>query len=145
MTFIADFTTSNQSNASIAKLVTDYLALLGDNVTYLGRQDGTCGLAPGIVSISTNGSLSGTWSLNPGATGFAGSFVAIHAGTGQSLEGLFSINSPGTSGTWATNNGHDLSNFDLFGTPDPVPEPASLALLGAGLGALGVARLFRRV
>lgn len=139
LTFIANFTTSGQSSTSIAKLVTDYLALLGDKVTYLGRQDGS-GLASGITSIITTGSSSGTWSLSPGATGFVGSFVAIHAGDGQN-DSLFSIDSPGTSGTWATNNGHGLSNFDLFGTKrDPVPEPASMTLLGAGLVALGAAR-----
>ena len=147
--FIANFTTSNQSNSSIATLVTDYLSLLGDNVTYLGRQNGS-GLASGIASITTSptsGSLSGTWNLNPGSTGFVGSFVAIHAGEGQS-DDLFSINSPGTSGTWATNNGHGLSNFDLFGTNSitQAPEPASMALLGAGLVGLCVARrkLFAR-
>jgi hypothetical protein len=144
LTFIANFTTPNQSNSAIATLVTDYLALLGDNVTYLGRQDGS-GHASGIVSITTSpwraANLSGTWSLNPGSTGFVGSFVAIHAGSGQT-DDLFLINSPGTSGTWATNNGHGLSNFDLFGTKSitPAPEPASMTLLGAGLVGLGLAR-----
>lgn len=140
LTFLASFTTKNQSNSEIAMLVTDYLALLGDKVTYLGRQDGS-GLAPGIVSITTSntGGLSGTWMLNAGTTGFIGDFVAIHAGNGQS-DNLFAIDSPGTSGTWATNNGKGLSNFDLFGmiSTTKVPEPGTLALLGIGLIAIGL-------
>ena len=139
LTFIANFTTSNQSNTDIASLVTDYLGLLGHSVTYLGRQDGS-GLAPGIVSIGTsssNGGLSGSWTLNAGSTGFVGTYVAIHAGGGQS-DNLFSIDAAGTSGTWATNNGHALSNFDLFGSSSTsVPEPGTLALLSLGLIALG--------
>jgi len=142
LTFLASFTTPDQSNSSIATLVDDYLALLGfNNVTYLGRQDGS-GTIDGD-SITVSGTQSGTWTLNPGTTGDVGAFVAIHAGNGQNDE-LFEINSPGLSGTRGTLNGHDLSNFDLFGTPaqSSVPEPMSLSLLGTSL--LGLAYVRRR-
>ena len=143
LTFLASFTTPNQSNSSIATLVDDYLALLGfNNVKYLGRQDGSGTI--GGDSITVSGAQSGTWTLSPGTTGDVGAFVAIHAGNGQNDE-LFKIDSPGLSGTWGTLNGHDLSNFDLFGTPAvtaAVPEPASLALLGTSL--LGLAFMRRR-
>jgi hypothetical protein len=146
LTFIANFSTPNQSNSTIATLVTDYLGLSGYNVTYLGRQDGT-GLAPGVLSISTtssDGELTGNWSLDAGTTGYVGSFVAIHAGGGQS-DNLFSIDSPGLSGTWGTNNGKGLSNFDLFSSKQTsVPEPGSLGLLGAGLMVLSLLALRRR-
>jgi hypothetical protein len=143
LTFIANFTTPNQSLANITQLVMGYLHLLGDEVTFLGRgtPNGDTGLSEGIVSITTGGGLSGNWSLNPGVTNFVGSFVAIHSGNGQS-DNLFQIDSPGTSGTWATNNGKDLSNFDLFGVKGApaVPEPASIVLMGVGLLGLGLIR-----
>jgi hypothetical protein len=146
LNFIVQFQTGNQGHtADIAKEVEDYLALLGySNVEYLGRAGGI--LSSGIVSITAtpNGGLTGTWSLNPGTTGLVGAFVAIHAGEGQT-DDLFSIDAPGTSGTWATNNGHGLSNFDLFGVlADPVPEPMSLGLLGVGVLGLGLTKLRRR-
>ena len=112
LSFLASFTTPNPNNSSIATLVDDYLKLLGfKNVTYLGRQDGS-GTIDGD-SITVSGAQSGTWTLNPGTTGDVGAFIAIHAGNGQDDE-LFEINSRGTSGTWGTENGKDLSNFDLF-------------------------------
>lgn len=149
LTFLASFTTSSQSNTSIAKLVTDYLGLLGDSVTYLGRQNGT-GLIDGdnVSTTAQSGGLTGTWTFTPGTTGDVAAFVAIHAG--QSNE-LFAIDTPGLSGTWATENGHRLSNFDLFGEQlelsggqAAIPEPASIALLAAGLAGLGITGRRRR-
>ena len=85
LTFLASFTTPNQSNSSIATLVDDYLALLGfNNVKYLGRQDGSGTI--GGDSITVSGAQSGTWTLSPGTTGDVGAFVAIHAGNGQNDE-----------------------------------------------------------
>jgi hypothetical protein len=131
LTFIASFTTPNQSNSSIATLVDNYLGLLGVTVTYLGRQDGSGEIDGDGVSVVGEGNTTGTWSFSPGTTGDVGSYVAIHAGDGQT-DTLFEINSPGTSGTWGTEDGKGLSNFDLFGTPVPVPTP----LIGHGLPVL---------
>lgn len=63
--------------------------------------------------------------------------------------------SPSDSGTWyydstdsatgpwtVATKGDNFSAFDVTGTQSPVPEPASLALLGSGL--LGIVALMRR-
>jgi hypothetical protein len=89
LTFLASFTTPDQSNSSIATLVDDYIALLGFNVTYLGRQDGSGTI--GGDSITVSGAQSGTWTLSPRTTGDVGAFIAIHAGNGQNDELLRSI------------------------------------------------------
>jgi hypothetical protein len=161
LTFIVAFTTPNQSPSSIGALVEDYLALLGvTGETFIGRAGNSSTFASGISNLTTtpvsnNNDTAGTFSFNAGGAGLKGGFVAIHAGNGQT-DDLFLINTPGTSGTWATNNGHDLSNFDLFSTGScsgpncpgvqllSVPEPMSLTLLGTGLLGLGVAVRRRR-
>jgi len=149
LTFLASFTTPDQNNSDIAQLVDDYLALKGFTVTYLGRQDGS-GTIDGDSITVTGGSQSGTWTLNPGTTNDVGAFVAIHAGNGQDDE-LFQINSPGLSGTWGTENGKDLSNFDLFGTanngnsPPVVPEPGTLAILASALIGFSAIRRYRKL
>ena len=153
LTFLATFDAGNQGNGSGAILltsVTDYLAGLGFTGTgYLGRQDGSGGPGGGssVHTTSLDGGLSGTWTFTPGSTGDVGKFIAIHAG-GGTADVLYEINSPGLTGIWDTSentvgvgNQAALSNFDLFGgTATVVPEPSTLALLGAGLLGLGLLR-----
>ncbi|HEY2614037.1 MAG TPA: hypothetical protein VGI94_24735 [Reyranella sp.] len=103
LTFVTDFTTSGQSNSTIAADVTAFLTAYGiTGVTYLGRQDGSGTIGGDTVSIT--GTQTGTWTLSPGSTGDVGTYIAIHAGNGQSGI-LYRINSPGLSGTWGTMNG----------------------------------------
>jgi hypothetical protein len=115
-------------------MVDDYLGLLGITATYLGRQDGSGEIDGDSVSVVGEGDTTGTWTFSPGTTGDVGSYVAIHAGGGQT-DTLFEINSPGKSGTWGTENGQGLSNFDLFASVQAVPAP----VIGSGLASvLGV-------
>ena len=124
------------------------------------------------VTVTGGGGLTGMFALNlaSGAPNYSAGFVAIHAGGGQS-DNLFAIANPDPSkpllaGPWATDNGHGLSNFDLFGTikaprctgddccagdrcgssggddpPNtPVPEPMSLGLLSVCILGLCLVR-----
>ena len=146
LTFLGDITTANQSNSTVASDVEAFLNSLGFTGpdTYLGREDGTGTIDGDSISITGAGTQSGTWTFSPGTTNAVASFIAIHAGNSQTEE-VFEINSPGDSGSWATFNGHSVSNFDLFDAPaSPVPEPTSLALLGSGLAALSIIRRRRR-
>ncbi len=80
--------------------------------------------------ISSNGTL--TWDNNDLSVGFSdGSTLDI--GMGPSTFG----NGNGTSDA-----GTVSANFTL--TKEPVPEPASMAMLGAGLLGLGMLRMRRR-
>jgi hypothetical protein len=145
-TFLASFSTGNQSNATIAAEVLGFLSNDGfTGVMYLGRQDGS-GLVDGDgVSVVGTGNLTGTWSFTPGTTGDIAEFVAIHAGGGQT-DYLYEFVTPGTSGSWATLNGHGLSNFDLFGAAASVqvPEPPTIAMLGGAFLMLASFGAMRR-
>src|SRR5579871_1663565 len=53
LTFVADFTTANQDNSTIASEVEAFLAAEGTSgVTYLGRDDGS-GTLPGTGGVHT--------------------------------------------------------------------------------------------
>lgn len=141
LTFLASFSPGNQSPGTIAA---DVLLFLSDNgimADYLGRAGNSSTFILGDNVSVSGGGTTGTWSFSPGTTNDIAAYVAIHAGEGQT-DYLFSIDAPGTSGTWGTNNGHGLSNFDLFGIDPPaaVPEPMTLAVFGAGLVGAGLLR-----
>lgn len=154
LTFVASFNTAQGTGQSPTTVSDDVLAFLnaaGDRgETYLGRAGNSPFSVGGdsITTSSTDGSAdeTGIFTYTPGTNqqNFVGEFVAIHAGSGQDVE-IYQINTPGVTGTFATNDGHGLSNFDLFGmdppAQTPVPEPFTLSLFGAGLaGAVAMRR-----
>jgi len=92
-----------------------------------------------LTSTDATGNSTGNWSYTPG-TGDPGiTGYIVFAGNVQNQ-----FTGTGTSGSWATATGQDLSHITFFDTR-VVPLPAALPLLGSGLVALwGVGRMRRQ-
>ena len=88
-------------------------------------------------SFTGAGKTAGSWNLN----GYLVDYVAVKAGSGFIL---YKLATPASSGMWSTagltnkqGKLQNLSHLAFFGSAAAVPEPASWAMMIAGLGMVG--------
>jgi len=135
----------NLANAADVTAVQNvYNAAYDPNLVLTGLLLGTNpGTGFGAISYDSGANLSGGWST----PGYSIQYLAVSGGGQTKLIYLGGV----SSGSWSTlgilNNGGNrpaLSHLAFLGAAAPVPEPASWAMLIAGLGIVGASMRRRK-
>lgn len=128
LNFVYDFTNSGRSNVSLQKATMANFAGFATDVFYLANTPAAGSINPAGANLTADGKtvtfFFSPTTVNPGQT---------------ASEMIIQVRAPYyTTGNYSIQNGvtTNLSGYQ----PSSVPEPASMAMIGAGLLALGIFR-----
>lgn len=114
---------------------------VGEDFSLLSKSDGSDGLFPGLLTISGQGSTSGTFSFTLPPIDNWLFAIGFKSGNGQLNPdwAIFELPVGVTSGSWSISGNQALSHVNLYGTEiNVIPVPAALPLAATGLTLFGL-------